>query len=138
MADIATLGMQQKLGIVLRRAGPLLPGDVGRHLLALVAPQALAIMAGVIAVWAASHFAGVDEIADVALFIGGWITIGASAISGCRKLLSFALTTHSARTEADLDRAARDLADAVSHSRCRRGAWLIVPSPSARHLSDVF
>ena len=71
-------------------------------------------MAGVIALWAASHFAGVGEIADVALLIGGWLAIGAGAWTGCRKLLSFALTTRSARTEADLDRAAHDLAEAVT------------------------
>lgn len=114
MPDVPRMGLEEKLGAVVHKAVPLLPGDVGRHLLALVSPEALAIMAGVVVVWAASHFVGVGEIADVALLIGGWLTIGAGAVAGCRKLLSFALGTHAARTEADLDRAARDLADAVA------------------------
>ncbi len=114
MVDVSRVGLEDRLGAVLHKAAPLLPGNVGRHLLALVAPGSLAIMAGVVVVWAASHFVGVGEIADVALLIGGWLMIGAGAAAGCRKLLSFALGTHSARTEADLDRAARDLADAVA------------------------
>ncbi len=114
MSDISRIGLEDRLGVVLRKASKLLPGDVGHHLQALVSPESLAIMASVVVVWAASHFVGVGEISDVALLIGGWLTIGAGAASGCRKLLSFALGTHSARTEADLDRAARDLADAIA------------------------
>lgn len=114
MPDVSRMGLEDRLGTVLRKAAPLLPGDVGQHLLALVSPESLAIMAGVVVVWAASHFVGVGEIADVALLIGGWLTIGAGAAAGCRKLLSFALATQAARTEVDLDRAARDLADAVA------------------------
>lgn len=114
VADVFNTGFDARLEAVFRKAARLLPGDLGHHLLALVSPESLAIMAGVIAIWAASHFAGVGEIADVALLIGGWLTIGASAIAGCRKLLSFASATRSARTEADLDRAAGDLADAIT------------------------
>ena len=114
MGDVLNMRSEARLEAVIRKATRLLPGDLGHHLLALVSPESLAIMAGVIAIWAASHFAGVGEIADVALLIGGWLTIGSGAVAGCKKLLSFALTTRSARTEADLDRAARDLADAVT------------------------
>lgn len=114
MSDISTMGLEARLGAVFRKAAAQLPGDVGRHLLALVSPESLAVMAGVVVIWAASHFVGVGEIADVALLIGGWLTIGTGAVAGCRKLLSSMLTTRSARSEADLDRAAHELADAVT------------------------
>lgn len=114
MSNVSTMSFEARLEAVFRKAAVLLPGDLGRHLLALVSPESLAIMAGVIVIWAASHFAGVGEIADVALLVGGWLTIGAGAWTGCHKLLSFALTTRSARSEADLDQAARDLAEAVT------------------------
>ncbi len=106
--------LSQKLEAVLRKSEALLPDDVGRHLLAIISPASLAIMAGVVAVWAASHFVGVGEVADVVLLLTGWLTIGGAALDGTRKMIRFALTTHNARTDVDLDRAARDLADAVS------------------------
>lgn len=114
MPDVARMPLTERLGVVLRRAAALLPGDAGGRLAQLASPEALAIMAGVLAVWAASHFVGVGEIADVALLVGGWLTIGAGAVAGCRKLLSFGLGTYNARTDADLERAAKDLVEAVS------------------------
>ena len=113
MPDVARMSLTDRLEVVVRRAAALVPGDAGRRLAELVSPEALAIMAGVVAVWAASHFVGVGEIADVALLVGGWLTIGAGAVAGCRKLLSFGLGTYNARTKADLERAAKDLAEAV-------------------------
>lgn len=114
VSNVSTMTLEARLGVVFRKAAELLPGDLGRHLRALVSPEALPVMAAVIAIWAASHFIGVGEIADVSMLIGGWLTIGVGAVAGCRKLLSFALTTHSARSESDLDRAAHDLAEGVT------------------------
>lgn len=108
------MSLTQKLEAVFRRTGTLLPGDVGRHLLALISPASLAIMAGVVGVWAASHFVGVGEVADVVLLLTGWLTIGGAALDGTRKMISFAIVAYGARTEADLNRAAQDLADAIS------------------------
>jgi len=113
LPDVARMSLTNRLEVVVRRAAALVPGDAGRRLAELVSPEALAIIAGIVTVWAASHFVGVGEIADVALLVGGWLTIGAGAVAGCRKLLSFGLGTYNARTEADLERAAKDLAEAV-------------------------
>ena len=110
----AQLPLSARLEIVLRKAATLLPGDVGSRLLSLISPTSLAVMAGVVIVWAGSHFVGVGEIADVILLAAGWIMVGGAALTGGRKLLDFAVTTQSAKTTADLDRAAKDLADAIT------------------------
>ncbi|MGV1769515.1 hypothetical protein ACQZ6B_04985 [Agrobacterium vitis] len=113
-ASVSGLSLQAKLEIVLRKAAALLPADIGNRLLALVTPTSLAIMAGVVLIWAGSHFVGVGEIADVILLAAGWLMIGTAAVQGGEKLLDFAVGTHSAKTTADLDKAAKDLADAIT------------------------
>jgi hypothetical protein len=112
--NVSSMSMQDRLAVVIRRAGALLPGDAGRRLTALLSPTALAIMVTVVGLWAASHSVGVGEIADVVLLVMGVVTIGGAAIEGGRKLVDFAITTHQAHTEAELDRAARLLAEAVT------------------------
>lgn len=111
---IAAMSTADKLGMVVRKAATLLPTDVGRHLLAFVSPSALATMAGVVVIWAGAHFFGVGEIADVVLLAAGWMVIGSGALQGGRKLIEFAVATQSAATQADLDRAAHALADAIT------------------------
>lgn len=106
--------LDERLGIVLRKAAALLPGEMGQRVTALLSPRAIAIMATVVALWAGSHFIGIGEIADVLLLVTGWIAIGSGALEGGRKLVAFAMSTQSARTAADLDRAARELADAIT------------------------
>lgn len=61
---IATMPFEERLWIALRTAAGLLPGDAGRHLLAMVSPSALATRAVVVALWATSHFVGAGEVAD--------------------------------------------------------------------------
>lgn len=112
--NVVAMPIAKRLEIVLRKAASLLPGDVGRRLLDLLSPTALAVMAGVVAIWAGSHFVGVGEVADVVLLAAGWLAIGGAAFDGGRKLVSFATGMASAKSGADLDRAAHDLADAVA------------------------
>ncbi|WBF45984.1 hypothetical protein [Serratia rubidaea] len=112
--DVIRMDLQSKLQVVLTKAASLLPSDVGEQLLAMVTPQALATMAGVVAVWASAHFFGIGEIADVILLLVGWLAIGGVAIEAGKKLYDFALKTNNARTEADLDAAAKDLAEAIT------------------------
>jgi hypothetical protein len=72
-------GFAVKTGVVLTKAASLLPSDVGEQLLAMVTPQALATMAGVVVIWAGAHFFGIGEIADVILLVVGWVAIGGVA-----------------------------------------------------------
>ena len=112
--NVTAMSDTQKLEIVLRRTCALLPGDLAHHLLALLSPASLEIMAGVVVIWAAAHFVGVGEVADVILLVAGYAMIGGAAYDGGRKLVAFAVTTHRATSERDLDHAARDLADAIT------------------------
>ena len=112
--NVAAMGLEERLKIVITKAAPMLPGEAGQRLLALVSPKALAVLAAVVGIWAGAHFFGVGEIADVIMLVTGVIAIGASAIEGGRKLIAFGVTTARANNEADLDHAARDLAGAVA------------------------
>jgi hypothetical protein len=114
MENVAAMSLEQKLLRVMRKAAELLPAAAREHLLALISPAALGVMAVVVAVWAGSHFFGAGEIADLVLLIAGWAMIGRAAWTGSGKLAEFAVTTYHASTTADLDRAARDLADAIN------------------------
>lgn len=114
MDRTAAMPLVERLGVVIRTAAGLLPGDVGRHLLAMISPEALTMIAVVVALWAGSHFVGAGEVADVLLLWTGWIAIGTGALKGTEQLVAFALSTFLARRTADLDRAAHELADAVT------------------------
>lgn len=54
--------IQSRLQLVISKAASLLPSDVGQQLLAMVAPSALATMAGVVIVWAGAHFFGLVKL----------------------------------------------------------------------------
>ncbi|MGH7676372.1 MAG: hypothetical protein ACREMV_13960, partial [Gemmatimonadales bacterium] len=103
-----------KVEEALKRSLPLLPGDVRREVQALLSPEALATMAAVLAVWAASHFVGVGEVADVVLLAVGVIALGSVALEAAQELLAFGQSSVTARSEAELDKAARHFARAVA------------------------
>lgn len=112
--NVSSMDSQARLKTTITKAAALLPYDVGQQLLALVTPQALATMAGVIVLWAGSHFFGIDELADVILLVVGWVAIGGVAVEAGKKLYDFAVKTNNAKVESDLDTAAQDLADAIT------------------------
>ena len=64
--------------------------------------------------WAGSHFVGVGEVADVLIVIVGVVALGTVAVEGAGELVAFATTAIGADSEADLDKAARHFARAVS------------------------
>ncbi|MGY5958652.1 Holin [Kosakonia sp. BK9b] len=112
--DVTHLDLQAKLRLVLIKAATLVPADVGQQLLALITPQSLATMAGIVVLWAGAHFLGVGEIADIILLIVGWAAIGGVAVEAGKKLYDFAIKTHAARSEMEIDDAAKDLAEAIT------------------------
>ena len=91
------MSMPDRLEAVIRKAAALLPENVGHRLLALLSPKSLAVMAGIIVIWAGADFAGIGELADVVLLVAGWISVGSGAVAGARKLIAFAIATASAR-----------------------------------------
>lgn len=112
--NVVTASITTKLELVVRKAALLLPGDAGQRLLALITPAALTTMATVTGLWAIAHFFGAGEVADVILLFVGIAALGGNALDAGKHLIAFGLATKSAKTEHDLDEAARHLAAAIS------------------------
>ena len=106
--------VEDKLGAVIRRAALLLPEDVGKELLKLLDPLALAAMAVVVVIWAFGHFWIASEIVDVILLLLGVLALGSMAFEAAENLIIFATKTISATSEEDLDEAAKHLAEAIA------------------------
>lgn len=106
--------LKEKFAEVLRRTGPKLPGEMKDQFMALLTPVNLGIMAGTLAAWAVSQFFGIGEIIDILLLIVGGIFLGMAIFTVAKDLWSFAKGTVDAQTEADLDEAAKKLAEAIA------------------------
>jgi hypothetical protein len=102
-----------RLAEVLKRSKKNFGPDIGNAIDSLLSPANLTIMAGMLVVWAGSHFFGVGEIVDVLLLIVGAFTIGWSITDVAEDLYNFADHTINAKSEADLDRAAQAFSHAV-------------------------
>src|SRR5215510_12399662 len=85
-----------------------------RAIYALLTPMNLSIMVGSLVVWAAGHFFGVSEIADAFLLGFGLVFLGKAAIDAARLLKNVIEITCSASSEAELEDAAKDLAEAIA------------------------
>jgi hypothetical protein len=112
--SVAGLSMEDKLREVIQRAAPLLPGETGQQLLAMISPESIMIMSGTLLAWAGSHMFGVGEIVDLILLVLGFAVLGMSIITGASELAEFVRCTMNAQSSSDLDRAARHLARAVA------------------------
>lgn len=88
---------EDRLGLVVQRAQPLLGPEARQQLAAVANPGSLAIMAAVLVAWVASHAIGVGLIADVVLGVVGVATIGLAVFSGIDHLWDFATITYRAR-----------------------------------------
>lgn len=111
--DVLRMDLQAKLQIVLTKTANHLPVDIGNYLLTMLTPHVLATMSGVLIVWGSAHFFGVGEIADVILLCAGWVAIGGVALNAGKLLYTFAIKTINAKTEDELEDAARDLSEAI-------------------------
>lgn len=111
--NVAAMSSTDKIGDAMLRAVPKLPGETGAALKAILTPQNLAIMAGVIVVWAGSHVVGIGAIVDVILLGAGVIALGWSVFDGAEELYSFAKIAVSAKSETDLETASDHFAKAV-------------------------
>jgi hypothetical protein len=111
--DVGSLSTADKLQEAIRRALPQLPDEVAREIEAIFTPPAIAIMAGMAGLWAASHLAVVGEIADVALLITGGLLLGRAAWDVGSDLSEFIVKATGADSQEDLDEAAQHFAAAV-------------------------
>ena len=108
------MSSQERIAEAIRRSIPMLPSEARSQIEAMLTPASLAIVAGTLVVWAGSHFLGVGEIVDVILLAVGFFTIGMGVFSGAQELYSFATDAINAKSEDDLNRAARHFATAVN------------------------
>jgi hypothetical protein len=99
---------------VLRRVPPFLPDKVRAEFEQMLTPEALGIMAATLAVWAVSHFAGVGFIVDILLLVAGAVFLGMAVFRAAGLILDALAATRDATSEADLDTAARLLAEAIA------------------------
>ena len=98
----------------MERSLPYLPCEARQTVQATLAPTSLVIIAASVVAWAGSHLIGVGEFVDVILLVVGAVTLGFSVFEGAHELLSFANGALRAHSEADLDRAGRHFARAVT------------------------
>lgn len=112
--DIASMPIEQRLALTVRKCAPkLLPG-ARDQLLACMTPETLGLVALTLVAWVVSHAFGVGEIIDIILFFGGFACLGLAVFSGLDELYGFASGVYYARTGRDLDIAAEHLSKAIA------------------------
>lgn len=112
--DTSKMSLEDRFAEVMRRALPKLPAEMREEFAALLEPEALAIIVGVLAVWAASHYFGVGFVVDLILIVGGVFLLGWQLWEAGKDLVAFVQITRDARTEADLEMASHHLANFVA------------------------
>ncbi len=114
MPDVAAMSFQERLGAALRRSLPHLAPEARRAVEDILNPTTLAVVAGVLVAWVASHAFGVGEAIDIVLGVVGAFSIGLAVFSGMDELWAFASGVYRARTDGDLEIAGRHFAHAVA------------------------
>lgn len=112
---VAQWDIRRRLAYVLPKAAENVPGEALRSIvLGLATPEGIAALVLVIGLEVASHAAGgVGFFADAALVAVLWVMCGVSAFYAMIAFRDFLIHAIEARTDRDLDLAARDLADAA-------------------------
>ena len=113
MAEVASWPFEKRLEETFTRCLPKLGPEARTQLAALITPEAIVIIAGVLIAWVVSHAFGVGEIIDIIILAVGVVSIGLAIFTGLDHLYDFAVGTYQARTEKDLDAAADHLAKAI-------------------------
>jgi hypothetical protein len=103
----------ERIGEVIRRALPMLPGNVGQQFRQMLTPASLAIVSGTLVLWAGSHLVGIGEFVDILLVGVGVLTLGLSALDGVAEFRDFVHGALTASSDGQLDEAAHHLARAV-------------------------
>lgn len=111
---VAYMSKEEKVEEAIRRALPLLPPGIRDQVAAMLTKESIAIMVGVLVLWATSHFFGVGVIADIILLIVGFAAVGGVAVQIGQDLINFGNLAINATSEPQLDKAAKHFASAVS------------------------
>ena len=112
--SIEQMAIEDRFERVLYSTAPKLPGEIREEFAAILTPTTIAITVGVLAAWAASHYFGVGFVVDLILLVGGIILVGWQVFSAADDLYNCVKITWSAKSIADLDRAATHLANFIA------------------------
>ncbi|NJS09877.1 MAG: CHAP domain-containing protein [Microcoleus sp. CSU_2_2] len=112
--SVATMSNLEKLEEAFKRAISRVDDEASRQLEELLTPENIAIMAGTMALWAASHGTPIGWIVDGVLLGVGIFTIGTEIFEAGKDIFEFATGALEAETEADLDQAGQHLAEAIA------------------------
>ncbi len=111
---VESMPLEDRFVNVLHRTGSKLPAEIQEEFAAMLAPESIAIIVAVLAVWAGSHYFGVGFIADALLLVVGFGFLGWQIWSVGGDFVSFVDLTYSARTDDDLEKASRHLANFIA------------------------
>ena len=114
MDNVAAWSFDKRLEAIFQRTLPKLAPEARAQLSAVLNPQALAIVAGVLVAWIVSHAFGIGEVIDIIIAVVGAAAIGFAVFTGLDHLYDFAVGAYQARSEKDLDLAADNLAKAIT------------------------
>ncbi|MCD0459784.1 hypothetical protein [Roseiconus lacunae] len=112
--DVQALSLEDRFENVLRRTVPKLPAEIQEEFAALLSPASLAIMIGVLVVWGGSHYFGVGFIADALLLVLGLGFLGWQIWSVGGDFVAFVDLTCQARSDDDLEKASKHLANFIA------------------------
>jgi hypothetical protein len=104
----------EKLTEAISRARRHLSPEVAQKLLALMTPEAIAVIGSVATLWTAGHFFGISEIVDVVLLGLGVYALGSDAMAAGHELAGFVTVALNSESYSDLDRAGQHLARFVA------------------------
>jgi hypothetical protein len=114
IAEIARMSSAEKISAAMLLSLPHMPTYAQKIVSALLKPEIFAMIAATLVVWVASHAIGVGEIVDVILLGMGAVSLGFSVFEGAGALYDFAVTAINARADADLEKAGKHFARAVT------------------------
>lgn len=80
----------------------------------MLSPAAIAMVVGVLAVWAGSHYVGIGFVVDLIMLVGGVIFLGWQIWSAAADFIAFLELTYEARCEEDLERASVHLSNFIA------------------------
>jgi ribonuclease T1 len=111
---VADWSLSHRFEEVLKLAPNHMAPDLAAQFRAMLTPESIAIIVGTLAIWAVSHAFGAGEVFDLVLLVVGSAFMGLAAFRAGEDIGECLMTTLNAETQADLDKAADCLAQAVA------------------------
>ena len=102
------------LVVAMRKALPLLPGEIALQVQELLSPGSIAVMGGAFAGWAVAHAFGVGAVADLLVGALGLAFLGWDALRGAKLLYGFVNHCMPPAGATALDSAAQEFAELIT------------------------